>query len=141
MRLSFKKFLLVGALPVAAAITFTGCSKEPKTYNFNVSKPTQVYVDRRIASDITVTSVDTIPKKDGVVIQFSVKNEGASPQTFAYKVVAYDAEGMLIDFPTNKWVVANIDPYEEKTFQSFIPVNENDISKVSIKIKPLEQTK
>ncbi len=138
---SYKKFLLTGAIPTAAALMFTSCGNEPKTYNFNVSKPTQVYVDRRVANDLTVTSVDTIPKKDGVVVQFTVKNESASPKSFAYKVVAYDSEGMLIDFPTNKWVVANVDPYEEKTLQAFIPVNQSDISKVSIKIKPLEQAK
>jgi uncharacterized protein YcfL len=98
--------------------------------------PVGIKVSEQLTPSVKVEKVVVTENGDNYLIQFTVKNETPYLLNFLYRVSVYSKNGMVSDYPTERWVVVSIDPNGEKVFETVIPKKvAEDISRVELKIK------
>jgi uncharacterized protein YcfL len=134
----FSKAALLILLSTLSA-GFFSCATPQQNPNQNVEisspKPVSIFIAKGLQGQLFVKSVTVRNIKGNTVIQFSVVNEGYNPITFLYKVDVYDINGLLINYPTLRWVSAQIEPQEERIFKVVIPYKLSQIDKITVKLR------
>jgi uncharacterized protein YcfL len=105
----------------------------PKIYS---SFPVDIKIGNNLQQLINVERVAVVSKKDNYIVQFTVKSNSSARLNFLYRVLAYNQQGLIADFLTEKWNVASIDPYSERHFEVVIPKKViGKLSRVEIDLK------
>jgi uncharacterized protein YcfL len=105
----------------------------PKIYS---SFPVDIKIGNNLQQLINVERVVVVPQKDKYIVQFTVKSNSNTRVNFLYRVLAYNQQGLIADYLTEKWNFASIDPYGERHFEVVIPKKViGKLSRVEIDLK------
>jgi uncharacterized protein YcfL len=119
---------LVSVAFLAACLLQTGCSTVNTVEPAETAAQRQMLSDKRVITDtglygrVRIVGINTATVSTGFLkIQVEVEDLSSSPQSFAYRVEWFDANGMALNTPTSVWIDRQIQGGETLSLTSLAP--------------------